>query len=150
MGVSTNGIICYGISFEEDFEFPWDDDWDEWWIKICGYKPLFEMYDEKGEYIAGMKPAQEDRDKYWDHKYKFKKEHPMPVEIVTHCSGDYPMYIIAIPRTVMSASRGYPLEFFPDDLKDTLEDENILLQFCKDHGIEHEEMPKWWLASLWN
>ena len=24
MGVSTDGQICFGISFGEDFEFPWD------------------------------------------------------------------------------------------------------------------------------
>ncbi|KKM61996.1 hypothetical protein LCGC14_1526060, partial [marine sediment metagenome] len=26
MGVSTNGQICYGIMFDEDTEFPWDED----------------------------------------------------------------------------------------------------------------------------
>ena len=53
MGTSTDGRINYGILFEEDFQFPWDEDEkydgdiEQWWMyKVHGYKNPIELFDE--------------------------------------------------------------------------------------------------------
>ena len=68
----------------------------------------------------------------------------MPFEWVTHCSYDYPMYILAVPGTHKHNSRGYPekitsLGVEPDILE-------AYLEFLKKLGIT--EQPEWWLASV--
>lgn len=62
MGVSTDGQLSYGFSYEEDQEFPWhyydedeektiDLEIDEWWREREGYKPLHDnLWTEKGDY----------------------------------------------------------------------------------------------------
>lgn len=156
MGVSTDGHICFGIAFEDGFEFPWDteesdQDIDSWWVYgVLGFKHSFELYDEKGEYLNGVKPPQEDTDRYYDEKRQFEvKNKKLPVQLVNYCSGGYPMYILAVPRTYLSCSRGYPADFDPSELTVTEEEKAALLQFCIDHGIEHDAEPKWLLSSYW-
>lgn len=53
MSTSTDGQICFGVVFEEDYEFPWDDEnnFEKWWQTVNGFKPSFEIYDDKGEYL---------------------------------------------------------------------------------------------------
>src|SRR5689334_5299643 len=120
MGQSTNGQICFGVSFPEDFEFPWDEshegDIEEWWKSLRGFVPLFEMWDAKGNYKDGKEPPKAQKDAYYEHKHKWEKENPVPVELVNTCSCDYPMYIIAVPGTEMTAYRGDPKEFDPSKL----------------------------------
>jgi len=62
MGQSTDGQICYGVKFEEDFEFPWDDDpyldEDDWWLE-------------------GASEAEID-----EHRRDWLKAHPLPFELV--------------------------------------------------------------------
>ena len=65
MGVSTDGQICFGIMFDEGFEFPWnggedDQDLESWWMEeVCGYKPPFELFTEEGQWIEGMEENKE-------------------------------------------------------------------------------------------
>ena len=64
MGLSTDAHIAYGISFEDDYEFPWDNEeyegcTDSWWRNVNGYKPTMEMWDKDGEYIEGVTKEQE-------------------------------------------------------------------------------------------
>lgn len=80
MGVSTDGIICMGIPFEEHVKFPWhneeygnrQDALEEWWGK------------------------------------EFRGQH-LPVEMVNYCSAGVPMYILAVKGTVQDCSRGCPI-----------------------------------------
>jgi len=71
MGTTTNGVICYGIQFDEDTEFPWNDkeyegenydgDIDRWWLyDVLGFKHSFEIYGDDGNYIDGKEPSTED------------------------------------------------------------------------------------------
>ena len=153
MGTSTDGQICYGIAFEEEFEFPWDgdyDDIDEWWIYgVHGYKPSFELYDSDGGYLDGREPSKEETSRYYDERRAFAEAHPLPVELVTHCSYDYPMYILAVKGSLISNSRGFPVEIAPSSLSVADADRQALLRFCVDHGIEHDDEPKWLLTSMW-
>lgn len=152
MSVSTDGQICFGVLLEEGAELPWNDesydgDIENWWLAINGFKSSVEIYDEKGEYIGGKRPDDATITKYFDEKHDFLKKHPV-LELVNYCSGDYPMYILAVPRTVLSASRGYPHEFNPSLLYVTDNERNSLVAFCKEHGLEVGE-PRWYLSSYW-
>lgn len=151
MTVSTDGQICFGVLLEKDHKLPWDngdyDGWIEsWWMDVQGYKRPFEIFNESGNYIGGMKPPEDKRREYYDHQHTFEKAHPLPIKLVNYCSGDYPMYILAVPGNSKRASRGYPESFDPAELTVTQEEVDALLQFCDDYGIEHDE-PKWWLSS---
>ena len=152
MGVSTDGIVCYGICLDEDQELPWEecyDDIEEWWIReILGYENPFEIYDEDGEYIDGIKPPKEKFGQYYDAYFAFKKDNPLPVKLVQHCSDEYPMYILALPRTVTRASRGYPEPISTSPMLS--QDCAMLVNFCDRHGIDiAEKRLGWWLASYW-
>lgn len=149
MGVSTNGQICYGVLFEEGFEFPWDGDIEKWWREMQGYKPPFELYDDAGEYVGGQKPPENKIEDWHSHRREFDKAHPVPVDLVNVCSGDCPIYILAIPEYVYSARRGYPEAFDPTKLLIDPVKEAQLLMFIGDHiGNEHYA-PKWYLSSYW-
>jgi hypothetical protein len=156
MGVSTNGQICYGILFDEDYDFPWqegdeDDDIEHWWVyTVHGFKHSFELYTEAGDYIGGQRPAQDVLDRHYEEKHEFEKTIPgLPVELVNVCSCDYPQYILAVRGTEMTAYRGYPKVFNPASLTVTDEQKQALLDFCKAHNIEVPSEPEWYLSSLW-
>ena len=143
MGVSTDGEISFGVVFEDGFEFPWrDDDFDyeleTWWKSINGFT---EKYD--GDYEA-----------YRAKKDKFYAEYPLPVELVNYCSGEYPMYLLAVPGVGTSCSRGNPTDFNPLDLTVTDEQKQALMDFINkylaDAELSEEEIePKWYLTSYW-
>ena len=149
MGVSTNANLCYGISFEEDYEFPWSD-YDEgiegWWLETQGYKPPFELFNAAGNYIDGIKPSQEKISEYFAAQREFQKANPLPIEEIMHCSGDYPMYILATVSSPKTARRGYPETI--DNLDVVEAEKDVLLRFCEQWELEGEG-PAWWLSSLW-
>lgn len=157
MGVSTDGQICYGILFEDGYEFPWDEDGDieDWWNDIHGmkdWKPTVEIYNSEGNYLNGIKPSKEAIDAYYDERRAFKESlsiPPLPVEMVNVCSGDYPTYILAVPSSSKSASRGYPQEFDPQLLKVSEDELQALLGFCDKYELEYDGEPKWYLSSYW-
>lgn len=71
-----------------------------------------------------------------------------PVEVVRHCSYDYPMYILAVRGTKKRASRGYLQEIDPASF--VIDGEKIAAAkaFAEARGIEWKD-PKWFLCSLW-
>lgn len=152
MGVSTNGQISYGISFEEGFEFPWSEerggDIDAWCIyDALGFKHSTEIYaDTKSGYVNDVKPSDDVITAYYKEQHEFENAHPLPVEIVNYCSGEYPMHVLAVPSTVKTAKRGFPTKFNPSELVVPDDERDALLTFCADHGIVHEE-PAWMLTS---
>jgi hypothetical protein len=154
MGTSTDGQLCFGISFEEDFEFPWkteedNNDIDAWWLIVSGFKASFSPYDSSGNYKDSIIVGDPRINAYHTEVREWNEENPLPVELVYHCSYDYPMFILAVKGTMTSASRGYPCEINPDELK--VSDEKIaeLKGFCEKYNIETDDEPKWWLSSLW-
>ena len=152
MGVSTNGQICFGVEFEEDYEFPWDaeefgGDEDDWWLKVSGFKQSFKIYTEDGmDYLPEV--TNEMKKAYFQEERDFKEAHDSaPVELVNTCSGDYPMYILAIPCTIFSASRGYPVAFELRDLEVNIGDVIALEKFCNEYNLEGLGKAKWFLSS---
>lgn len=154
MGQSTDGQICYGIIFEEGYEFPWikeDEEFgsiEDWWLEQQSFKPKHPIYNESGEWIHIRKPTEEEYDVYFTEVRAFQAEHPLPIAEVNYCSGDYPMYILAVPSTLKEASRGNPKEFDPKDLTVTDCEKQALIDFCTKYNLEGSE-PKWWLSSYW-
>lgn len=160
MGVSTDAIIVYGIAFEEGFEFPWssdefEGDFESWWRHVSGYKPPFEIWG-KHDRLPGITESQVSE--YYDHQIAWEKANRPPVEPVSHCSGEYPMPILAVGGTENRAWRGSPIDISsPSSPLDidinrfsvTKEQHNALLAFCNQHSIEATEPPRWWLCSYW-
>jgi hypothetical protein len=151
MGQSTDGQICFGIKFDEGFEFPWKDDLEDFWLeKVLGFQRSFQLFDNDGEYIDGIKPPQSVIDKYLQEKSDFEESHPQcPFELVNYCSWECPEYILAIKRTCKSANRGYPDQFDPSTLTVTKEEIESLIDFCHKHEIICESEPAWYLSSYW-
>lgn len=86
---------------------------------------------------------------YFAERQAFKDAHPLPVDVVLHCSYDYPMYIIAVTGTEHSARRGYPKAIDPAALVVTGEQIEAMKKFCGEHGIEIPGEPQWYLSSMW-
>lgn len=162
MGVTTNGIICFGISYPEDYEFVWDkkpyDEIDDWWLReIQGYKNPFEIYNEKGGWLNGVTASESRKDEYYNVKREFEKTmEPLPVELVIHCSFDYAMYMVSVKGSVIEAYRGSPKVFNPKTMEIPTNDVLNLIEFCdkycKPIGEYDEPVklePHWYLCSLW-
>ena len=155
MGTTTNGQICYGLVFEEDHEFPWDmedfdDGIDDWWKKVKGYKPPHEIYDEHGEYKDGVKPEESVFREYYDHRYDWEKKNPLPIKLVNYCSLDCPMYILAVPNSLITANRGYPTTLSKKEFELSHNEIQGLIDFCHEYNIECDISEiTWHLSSFW-
>lgn len=162
MGQSTNGQICFGVAFPDGFEFPWDTnrqydgDIEEWWKHLKGFTPLFEMWGKDNNYKDGKEPTKDEKDKYYEHQRKWKEANPIPIEMANYCSGDYPMYMIAVPSSFKKNYRGDPTVFDPAKLAVTPEEVRVLKEFIEKYvdveSIDSENFdpePKWYLSSYW-
>ena len=146
MGVSTDGQICLGIVFDEDYEFPWEDeDIKVWWEEVRGYEKPFEIYDDSGRKLG---VTQDQVNEYHQHSRDWQEANPLPVELVNYCSGDYPMYILAVPSSVINASRGFPVEISPD-LTIKQEELEPFISFTREYLPELSLEVRWYLSSYW-
>ena len=152
MGTSTNANICYGIVLEDGYECPWDGlyegDIEAWWLAERGFKHSFEIFDADGNYLEGAPASDDAISNYFQEERAFQKANPIPVELVNYCSNDFPMYVIAVPGTVVTALRGNPTPFNPDNLLCNFDAEQAFLAFCKHYDFP-ESRPGWVLSSYW-
>lgn len=152
MGVSTNGQLCFGVLFEEGYEFPWEDDGlEDWWLIESGWTWDGEYpYTEDGkDYAPGFTPDDPRIDAFYTSQSRWKESHPCPVIDVNYQSGEAPAYLIAIPSTLIEAYRGYPEVIDPSRLVVTDEDVQTILDFCDRYSLEFEGEPAWFLSSFW-
>lgn len=157
MSTTTDGQICFGIAFEEEFEFPWkaeqfDGDIEDWWRFTNLYKEPFEIYDDNDPsgYAGGVKPSEEKILEYYTHRREWLKANQLPVVEVNYCSCDYPIYMLAVPSSVKNANRGNPLVFKPEELQVTPKEQLDLMTFCINYEIEiGDSNPEWYLSSYW-
>ena len=98
------------------------------------------------EKIAEGQAAWEKISEYFAAQREFQKANPLPIEEIMHCSGDYPMYILATVSSPKTARRGYPETI--DNLDVVEAEKDVLLRFCEQWELEGEG-PAWWLSSLW-
>ena len=154
MGTSTDAIICIGYDLDEDHELPWGEeeseheDVDDWWREYSGFKAkCFKPFVEGG-YAPGVDRGDPRIGEWFAEKRAWDEDHPLPVEVVWHCSYDYPMYVVAIPGSVVTASRGEALDV-SDLYQPTPEDIAALKAFMRLIGVEPEGEPKRILCSMW-
>lgn len=140
MGQSTNAILAFGfdlgeelpeslqIAMEEDEDF----EWDRFLAEDSGViYPDYGAYNVHGEYAQAEKEA-------------LAKVH---IQVILHCSYDYPMYFLSIRGTEQTACRGYPRTI--DTAMQGIGDQRQALKdFCTKHGIEYKE-PQWYIFSMW-
>lgn len=156
MGVSTDGQICYGVPFEEDYEFPWDeedeDDLEGWWRAETGFKyEGEEPYNEEGNYNPGFNEQDPRVAAYFAAQREWLAAHPLPVELVNYQSAEHPAYMLAVVGTSRSASRGYPERFDPSSLTVDPEAAAVLQAFLDRYDLVPEEGVEagWYLTSYW-
>jgi len=163
MPTTTDGLIFYGWIFPEDHTFPWcdpeteeEEDVEDWWRGVNGYESPFELFDENGFYIGDVEPPRSRIDAYFQRRREWDEAHPLPFKLVNYCSGDFPMWAIAVPDSVLVANRGSPLALDPGCWPDydrccneEHEDVMAVRRACKQHGIRLPGAPKWYLASYW-
>ena len=138
MGQSTDAIVAFGFPLNEEDKVPWAgyEDFETWWAEVNGVKEPTEPYIKENIPLYTS---------YWEKKYAL--ERACPVELIQHCSGDYPMYFVSIRGTNQRVYRGSP-----EVLRTRImgQDEvNILTDFCAKHSIP-QTLPAWYLFSDWN
>jgi hypothetical protein len=134
MGVSTDAYLIFGIALtdfdEEDYgNLPFasevDEDFDDTLVRLAGGK----QYPEEG----------------WLEEQR-KVVEACPLSVISHCHFEYPMWILGIKATHLTASRGYPKTF--DSLPEvTPEDFMALKKFAEKYDIKGELT--WHLCSDW-
>ncbi len=149
MSTSTNGQVCFGVRLEEDVELPWReyDDEESWWLDVNGYEQPFELFDADGNWLNGVEAPKERVTAYYAHKTAWLMANPLPFELVNYCSMDCPMYILAVPGTVVTANRGYPKELAVDTAVLWPDGRIALHEFCEKYNLPIEM--SWWLTSYW-
>lgn len=137
MGVSTDAILAYGYDLEEDEGVPED---------------FTENGGDLGEYLGKRAGLSEDD---WQGQSALARK--CPVEIISHCSGDYPMYFLALNRNTSESfhnnvfeircSRGSVVEV---DLPIPTDEEiERLHAFIEEHGFKVTGKLGWHLMSWW-
>lgn len=150
MSVSTDATICYGFACGDGTEFPWDNgdetDIEEWWLGQSGYVPKYQPYDGDG-YAPGFSREDPRIDAYFKEKRDWLLKHPVPVELVNYCSDSY---IIAVPRTVQTAGRGYPKRIYPGSIIVGVDELMTLMDFVYKYKIETDGNDAgWYLSNCW-
>lgn len=138
MGQSTDAILAFGVDLGESGSFPWDDsgdDFETWWAAQNGVSEPEEEYSES---TKGL------HQEYWERKRKLEKQ--CPVELITHCHSDSPMYVLALRGTKTEANRGYP-EPLPYII--TTPNPEGLVKFAQKYNIKLDKAPQWLLFSYW-
>lgn len=133
MGQSTNGTLVFGIDFGEELpEFleEYSEDGDDWW-----------------EFTDAISGVEKDDPEGWDKRSKFRESHV--ADLVLYCSGEYPMYILAVNGTETTVRRGDVEEIDPAKMTVSPEVIQKFKDFCGEYGVEWEE-PRWLLCSMWN
>lgn len=150
MGVSTDGIVTFGVEVTEEElpPYPWppadyvegaeeeEDDLPTYLAKRAGAVDPWE---------AEPQPSEERRDAWYVAKEEAMKN--SPIEIVLHCSYDFPMYIVALKGTTTKAWRGSPKELTIPFIE--LARIAEAKAFCEEHKIHPFHNPKWLLCSMW-
>jgi len=137
VGISSDGIIAYGIDLgDESNLFPWakhkyDGEFESWvLLEILGFDEDWQTYEG-----------------YYDMRKKLLDAYP--IDLILHCSYEYPMYFLAVRGTKRRASRGYPtfIESFPEI---TSMQRVTLKKFADEHGLKcDDDKVGWHLFSVY-
>lgn len=146
MGVSTDAILAFGFDLGDSEDMPIAErfgavaedgesfDFEEWLaVKAGAVYPLGHSGIDSEAYKT----------------YSARRDAAIsacPVDLVMHCSYDYPMYFLALRGSKTKAWRGYPqVVATPRPMPEQIE---AMKSFCADHRIEWQE-PNWHIFSMW-
>lgn len=145
MGVSTDAILAFGFNLVDEgddktlaerfgAEDEGDFDFEEWLAERAGA-----VYPENHSGI--------DSPEYQAYSQARRAAiAACPVEIILHCSYDYPMYFLALRGSQKRANRGYPQAITTE--APSQERIAAMRALCEQHGIDWQE-PSWHIFSLW-
>lgn len=146
MGVSTDGILAFGILLGDE-DYPWgESDFEDWILSFYPETtlikpPIPEDWRKKTPAEAAAWAE------YWQSKRTLLAQ--INVGCVDYCSSDYPMYALTVKDSVIQCSRGYPTKLTPDQLQEMATQaesySNTLKRFCERAKISGE--PSWYLMS---
>lgn len=151
MGSSTNGILFYGLCWEDEDVFPWDrdKDYEDYTPRDVGFEDFL------CEKLGGpKKPADEVTEDlfsaYLNDREAFLAD--VPVELVHHCSDRCRMYGLAVKSTLAVARRGSPQKLSSFVVPEGADE--VLRKACAALGIDFDAEVKagclgWWLTSDW-
>lgn len=153
MGTSTNAYLLYGYDLggadggwkfqglaEDDYE--WEPDWldDGYGIEESALRKL--------RLAAGFTEDDYRAEGYF--KRRDAVDEQIGVEIESHCSGDYPMYVLAAKK--FTAYRG-DVETIPADLPALVSAEDLDGKLARALEVLDfrpvQERPQWLLVSYW-
>ena len=125
MGISSDGILTFGICVDEGevCRLPWrldeeDEDIEAWIAAECGIASPGHSHYQPSDWTD-----------YWAKQREVVGSYP--IEEVCHCSDGYPMYILALRGTSVTASRGCPEVIDAETLAaDRTESIQLLREFC--------------------
>lgn len=154
MGVSTDGVISFGVVCGEETDLPWqssehDHDLESWWRFVNGYVSPFDPWTAEGDYAAGWESGDPRFEEYDNHRSEWMAANPLPIWETNYCSDGCPMYAVTVPGAGLSCSRGYPETFDPAQLSVRPEEVERLKAFLEKHKIEYKGEPGWLLTSYW-
>lgn len=151
MGISSDAHLAFGVDLQEESPFENDDDLGELLARKEGHpNPWDEIPDDANNDTALYEqwkrenPEWVKRSDAWYPLTKRLKE-SAPVEIITHCSYEYPMYIVALNGTKVTAWQGDPKEA----RLVTVRGEHLrsATEFCEKHNLCDFSGAKWLLFS---
>lgn len=130
MGISNDAYLFYGVCFD-----------------VEGYSKLW-RYDECAYYDDG---EDEELMPDWEKRYSAltgRSHESSQCEIDWHCHHEYPMPFVAIAKSTVVASRGFPAII--ESLKDDPEWPALIKKFCEDMRIiaKPDGEPGWRMVSV--
>lgn len=159
MTVSTDAIICFGYEFEPEKLFSEEileeflDSEDPMYFFLC--KDLVHpkaKYPEESDNSVRANQIREEYSEFWSRRRAIVES--SEITIVYHCYADYPMRILAVKESVVSAARGYPKSFNPIQLEEmgqkAISWKQLLLAFIAEHKLDISSEPMFFLASYWD
>lgn len=173
MGVSTDGELAFGIDFGEDNPLlerdedgdliEGDEDEDssdlaDFLARKTGLvSPYLKLphevnhgpYDAYDDWKKENPWFEAEANEYFEAKRKLADA--CPLEIHLHCSYDYPMFILAIKGTHLSASRGSPQKVNFARLNSLVTEDKLAeaRKFCEEYGLPEFYGADWLLFSMW-
>ena len=142
MGQSTNAIIAFGFDLGEELpdalaELLRIHERDTDKVLIAASNIGLPDYNEVGHdiYCAAFDKA----------------ESELKIDLIEHCSAEYPMYFLAVRGSAKTANRGFPKALDDEDLDASKfhEGGDAMYKFCTKHGIEWQA-PQWHIFSMWS
>ena len=137
MGQSTDALMAFGFDLGEELPDSFTADAED------GFEADAFLLRDFDAGVPDWEPGAPPN--YW--RMKDEALAKLPIDVITHCSGEYPMYFLAVRGTERKARRGYPSEAVQRDIAPAEID--AMRSFCEKHGIKWQE-PRWHIFSMWN